>query len=262
MKCTRIVSCLAATALVVATGSAANAAIIMSTAFYTENFDGASLGGTTAGVWSGTTKAAVPGLSGWEGVRAGGSGSSMNFTADNGAGNSGALYSHGGTGSTERALGSVASGTNIPAFGVELTNGLNGAITAVAIDYRGEFWRSSTAVQNVLKFEYLVGAPGQANYLTAAATGVVALDLVGPTPVTTNGAIDGNVNGANFSSSFAVNVPVGQSLYIRWTDVNDGGSDAGLAVDAFNLQATVPEPSTIGLALSGAIGLLGLRRRS
>jgi hypothetical protein len=266
MKCTRrvLIYTLSAVALAFSMGGLrATAAILLSSPLYTENFDEPKLAGASVtGVWT-TGKAAVPGTSGWEGVRAGGSGSSMNYTVDAGAGNSGAIYSYGSGGTAERALGAVSSGTNIPAFGVELTNGLSGAITAVSIAYKGEFWRSSTTTQNVLTFGYIVGPAGSTTYLTDPATGFVTLNLTGPLPVVANGALDGNAVGnfAPFAGVLPVSVPVGQSLYLRWTDANDAGNDAGLAVDDFSLTATVvPEPTTVGLALCGMLGLFHRRR--
>jgi hypothetical protein len=57
----------------------------------------------------------------------------------------------------------------------------------------------------------------------------------------------------------------GDVLYFRWQDANDGGNDAGLAIDNFSLTAfsSVPEPTSlalVGVAL-GAGSWLRLRRR-
>lgn len=246
-------------------GAPAGAAIILSTPAYSENFDQPQLSATAVtGQWTGTTKAAVPGLSGWEGTRASGSGSSMNYVISDGTGNSGAIYSLGTTNSAERALGVVASGTNIANFGVELTNNLSTAITSVNISYTGEFWRSSTTTQNVLTFGYIVGPAGSATYLLDPATTFATLDLVGPTPVAANGALDGNLpaNQVAVGGALTVNVPVGQSLYLRWQDANDAGNDAALAIDNFKLDAvTIPEPATLGLGGIALIGVVATRRR-
>jgi hypothetical protein len=265
-------SALCAAAALVALVHAQNlfAAVILSGTSYSENFDVPDLAAASVtGAFSLTagTQAAVPGSSGWDGVKLAGTGASnMNYTVDNGTGNSGAIYSYGATGSNERALGTLASASNIPGIGVEIDNNTGSTITSVTIGYVGEFWRSSTSTQNVLTFGYSVGATGSGTYLGIAGTPVAALNLVGPAPVTTNGLLDGNlaINQGNFSASFAVTILSGQALYLRWQDVNDIGNDAGLGIDNFQLTATlaeVPEPSTLVMAACGAAGLALIARR-
>jgi hypothetical protein len=242
------------------------AAILLTSPVYSENFDEPKLANPgITGVWTGTTKAAVPGTSGWEGARSGGTGASMNYVLSDGAANSGAIYSLGAANSVERALGAIASGSNVANIGVELTNGLPNAITSVAISFTGEFWRSSTTTQNVLAFAYSVGAPGSATYLTDPATTFTTLDLVGPPPVAANGPLDGNLpaNQVAVNGVLAVNVPVGQSLYLRWQDTNDVGNDAALGLDNLTLRAvTIPEPASLALGGIALIGVMAARRRS
>jgi hypothetical protein len=58
-------------------------------------------------------------------------------------------------------------------------------------------------------------------------------------------------------------VPAGASLFIRWTDFNDAGNDAGLAIDQLQMNFTpVPEPGTLALVALGAMGLMARRRRA
>ncbi|HEX3599223.1 MAG TPA: hypothetical protein VHU84_03720, partial [Lacipirellulaceae bacterium] len=224
---------------------------------YFENFD-TTLSATSAATWSSTagTQAAVPGTSGWDGVKLSGTGgTSMNYTVDNGSANAGAIYSYGTTAAADRALGSVASASNIAAFGVEFVNTSGSTINSLTIAYRGEFWRSSTTTQNTLTFAYTVGASGSTNYLTASGeTASSALNLVGPSPVTTNGALDGNAlgNNANFSATLnGLSWANGQSLYLRWQDKDDTGSDAGLAVDNFALVVNTPTTTYVDDAWTG-----------
>ncbi len=273
MKLTTIGSFLSGAIASALLATTASAAVILTTTSYSENFDNTLSGVSVSGAFSSTAgvQAAIPpggSSSGWDGAKIAGTGTTnMNFTVDNGGANSGAIYSYGSTGSGERALGALASGSNAAAVGVELVNNTGKAITEVSVRYLGEFWRSSTSTQNVLTFAYLAGTSGSTTYLTdAAATGFASLDLIGPAPVAANGALDGNLlaNQATFSGTIPVAVPQGQSLYLRWSDFNDVGNDAGLAIDDFELTATVvPEPAT--LTLLGLVGLTvagGLRRRS
>ena len=206
---------------------------------YTENFDGlvptTGIFGPTAGV-----QTAIPGASGWSGAKlSGSSGSATGLVAGNGGGNSGGLYSLGTTDSTERALGAVASGSNTMGFGVALTNTSGHTITSVTIRYTAEVWRSSTAQQNTLTFSYGLGSSGisATDYLTNSGMSTYpSLDLVGPAPVGTNGALDGNVvPNAQLVTALidGLNWENGSTLFIRWTDFDNGGSDAALAVDDF-----------------------------
>lgn len=246
----------------------AKAAVVLVGTAYSQDFDEPKLSSSpVTGQWTGTSQNAVPGTSGWVGVRLAGTGSAMNYSVNDGASNAGAIYSYGATGSTERALGAIASGTNIGAIGVEIVNGNSQTIDQVTIQYMGEFWRSSTSTQNTLGFAYSVGPSGSTNFLSSGgSTTVAALDLVGPAPVAVNGLLNGNVapNRAAFNAVIDVDIPAGQSLYLRWQDSNDIGNDAGLAIDDFNLSANlvVPEPSSMVLAGAGLAGLaFAVRRR-
>lgn len=260
----RFVGILAVTALLAA-GTSAQASMIMGALNVpvTENFDTLATSGSTPLNATTNTQQAVPGLvMAWDAGKIAGTGTTLNFIADNGTSNSGALYSYGSTGSTERALGSIASGSNTVAFGVELVNNTGSALTSVDLSFRREQWRSSTSTQNVLTFAYAVsgGSATSANYIFDA--GMVAeatCNLVGDPPVAANGALDGNVNFVNVACTVTANVPNGSSLFIRWSDFNDIGNDAGLAVDDFAATAR-PEPATLALLGLGALAML--RRRS
>ena len=125
------------------------------------------------------------------------------------------------------------------------------------ISYIGEYWRSSTGATNTLTFAYEVRHIGftwlfdiphriessrARSCRTAFRCDQAALDGNLPAnQVTKNGTLSG-LNWLN-----------GQSLYIRWQDVNDTGNDAGLAVDNFwferRSRANIP-----GLAICGRTG--------
>jgi hypothetical protein len=254
----------------------AGAAIILNTGDYSENFDDRIATTTTvSGAFSSTAGVQSPipaggsGSSGWDGAKiAGTSPANMNFVVDNGIGTGGGLYSFGSTpnGSAapdlERALGAVASTTNIAAFGVEIINNTGATRHTADISYTGEFWRSSTSASNTLTFGYSVGPAGSTNYLTGAATGLASLNLVGPAPVAANGPLNGDLAGNQSLRSGTLtnlNWQVGQSLYLRWHDVNNSGNDAGLAVDNFRLA--IPEPTSVALMLLAGLGCVGCVRR-
>ncbi|CAN5743858.1 hypothetical protein BH11PLA1_BH11PLA1_07000 [soil metagenome] len=229
----------------------------------TENFDGMPSTGTTALNGTTGTQTNITGATGWQATRVAGTGTTLSLIADNGSSTTGAVFSYGAAGTTERALGSLASGANAPGFGVSITNNASAAIDTVTLSFSREQWRSSTTTANTLTFAYAVsgGTATNANFITDASAILNPLgDLVGGAAVAANGALDGNANSIAVSFTFSVSVGVGQTLFLRWQDFNDLGSDAGLAIDNFTFAATtVPTPGAAGLL--GLGGLLISRRR-
>lgn len=243
-------------------------AIIYSGAVLNENFD--TLGPAVTGQFSATIgiQNSIPGLTTWDGVKNGGTGTTnMNFSVDSGIALSGALYSYGASGGSDRALGALASGTNSAAIGVEIQNSSGQAITDVTITFTSEQWRSSTSVTNTLVFSYGTSAGGEtpSTYLTSATMiPFTGLDAPALPFVAANGATDGNLpaNQTLVSATFPVSVPSGTSLFIRWSDANDSGNDAGIGIDAFSFRAiTVPEPASIALVIIGIAALAFCRRK-
>ncbi|MGE0481790.1 MAG: PEP-CTERM sorting domain-containing protein [Phycisphaerae bacterium] len=230
----------------------------------TENFDGLiNTGSTPLNATVGFVNALAG--SGFDATKVSGTGSTLSLIANDGLSNTGAVYSYGSAGSAERALGSLASGSNVPAIGTELVNNTGVEITSLLIEFYREQWRSSTSTQNVLAFAYGVsgGTADSSNYLNEGSlVAFNALDAVGEPAVATNGALDGNApeHRVLVSAALSVSIPAGSSLFIRWTDTNDVGNDAGLALDDLSITPTlVPEPST--LAALALLGIAALRRR-
>lgn len=240
-----------------ATGKTALTDYTLASTTYSQNFDGLANSGTSqtlpAGfqlVENGTGGAA-------DGVYVAGTGSST----------AGGAYSFGASGSTERALGSLGSGTVGPIwYGGVFTNGLGGTIDSLAFAYTGEQWRSGTATTDGLTFQYSLDATQLDN---GTWTTFAGLNYT-PTVNTSAGAINGNV----FSTAVAgtitgLSIADGARFGFRWVDVDTTGSDHGIAVDNLSLTATlvpvaggVPEPTTWALLILG-FGVVGasLRRR-
>ena len=189
------------------------------------------------------------GLGGWSLAKYGGSGTLALFKVDNGSGNSGSIYSYGATAATDRALGSLASGTTISRFGATFVNSTGQTITQFTLAYTGEQWRRGTGAANRLTFDY---AFDPTNLNTGAFTAVPALDVVAPVTTGSSVALDGNAAANHVaigSTVTGLNWAPGQVLVLRWTDVDDTGSDDGLAID--NLSFSTPVAA--GAILPGVV---------
>ncbi len=246
---------------------------------YTQSFDG--LGATTiASAFSATantqteisTLAGVTGIGGWYGTKLAGTGvAATGLTADAGTANSGGIYSYGVASAADRSLGTLASGTSIMGFGAIFKNDTLSTLDVMTFTLTAEFWRSSTTNQNVLTFAYgkVDGTTvTTSNFLsTGTATSFASLNITGPAPVVTNGALDGNLS-ANQVAFTGVAISglawaPGETVFIRWKDANETGNDAGLAIDNMTIGvSTVPEPTTWALiGLGTAFMMWNLRRK-
>ncbi len=174
---------------------------------YTQNFD--SMGATTV----------YP--TGWSAIRASGSGTvgqALTLTVNDGTSNTGAIFNVGATASsTDRALGTLASGATVPAFGAQFTNNTGSPITSVAISFNEEQWRTgSNSVVETVAFSYSTDA-------TSISTGtwipVTNLDLVEIlTSDNTNSPLNGNLSANRSAKSFTIaglNIANGGTFYIK-----------------------------------------------
>lgn len=189
---------------------------------------------------SGSNNTSVP--SEFKFAESGNSGN-LTYAADNGASSTGDTYSYGVTGSSERALGEITSGTVHSTIGACFVNNTNHAISSVVIGYTGEQWRSATAGGTADRLDFGFGA--NATSLTSGTyIDVDALDFTTPN----NGAAVGPLNGnlpanrtviAPFAITPASPVQPEQTFYIRWDSVLVAGASTndGLAIDDFTIGA-------------------------
>lgn len=210
---------------------AATAQVSLTGPAYTQDFD--SLAN------SGSGHTALP--AGWL-LNESGTNANGQYQAGTGSGNSGDSYSFGASGSTERALGGLLSGSLSPSFGACFTNNVGNEVTALDIAYTGEQWRSGSAGRlDTINFQYSLDATSLAD---GSWVDVDALDFVTPNTVGT-GAKDGNdaANRTPLSSQIAgLAIANGSGFCIRWTDFNASGADDGLAVDDFSLTPVFVAP--------------------
>lgn len=205
----------------------AGAQVSLTTTPYAQNFNTLAKAGASS---------ALP--SGWLLLETG-TNANANYTAGTGSSNSGDTYSFGIDASADdRALGAVQSGSLISSFGIAFTNTTGGAITSLKIAYVGEQWRLGTASRaDRIDFQYSTDATSLA---TGTWTNVDQLDFTGPVTTGTVGALDGtnaaNATAINYTIS-GLNIGNGATFYLRWSDFNATGSDDGLGIDDFSIEA-------------------------
>lgn len=216
------------------------AQISMSGGNYTQDFD--SLGSANA---SWTDNATLVGWYASKGVNP-----ATNYFAGSGAGTTGGIYSFGTSGvnpASDRALGSVASGSaSSLAYGVRFVNDTGQAQTNILVSYTGEQWRSGTNTPQSLTFSCQVSSSPLTNPAAAGWTSVSALDFSAPNLSVFTTVLDGNdpANRTAFSNVLLAGVAVapGEELFLRWLDIDNTGSDSGLAIDDLTVQFASTSP--------------------
>ena len=185
---------------------------------------------------SGTSSALPPG---WFLVETGG-GANANgsYAAGTGSSNAGDAYSLGANLSTERAIGSLRSGTVIPTIGASFQNNTGSIITSLQITYAGEQWRLGAVrtppAPDRMDFQFSTNA---GSLSSGTWTDADALDFTSPLATGTVGARDGNVVRAILTSTISgLSISPGATFWIRWNDFDIApGADDALAIDDFSL---------------------------
>ena len=230
------------------------AAVNFTGAQYGQNFDG--LGSATA--WSNDST-----LPAWS-LFTRSSNAVTSIRAGNGGDTAGSFYSFGTPAAADRALGGIGSGASYfesPATGavagwiaVAIRNGTGLPQAAFSVRYDGEQWRNGgNTAAHTMTMQYGYGATfsSVASWTTAGA----AFGFTSPVATATAGALDGNAAAnrvAGIGGTVVPDVPwgAGTTLWVRWVEVNDFGSDHGLAIDNFvfgvpGSVATTPGAPTI-----------------
>ena len=159
------------------------------------------------------------------------------YGASDGSASGSNTYSYGTD--SDRALGSLNDTTIHENYlGGCFTNTSSGTLTEVRVAFTGEMWRrgASGTHTDQLTFQYAVGALNV--YSDAGATtpytNFAALNFVTPNITGGAGSRDGNApeNRTVFGLQvLPVSLGPGETLYIRWVDLDLTQADDGLAID-------------------------------
>ena len=241
-----------AAAVLALTSTASAISLVQLNTPVSENFDTLAATGTSS---------AVP--AGWSFVEAG-TGANTTYSAATGSSTTGDTYSFGAAGSTERAFGTLLTGSLASTLSVQFTNDTGVVLTQLAIAYTGEQWRlGATGRTDRLDFAYSLDG--------ATWVDVDLLDFLAPNSAGTVGALDGNAaaNRVAISSTLSgLSITPGAAFWLRWSDFAAAGSDDGLAIDDFSLTPLgsetptsnpVPDQLPLGLVALLLAGLLRCR---
>ncbi|MFT3884633.1 MAG: lamin tail domain-containing protein [Flavobacteriales bacterium] len=148
-------------------------------------------------------------------------------------------------------MGSSSTGTFY--YGVVLRNTTSRALTNIQLTFTGEQWRSAKTSADVLPFHYQVSSSAITIGNTGTWTAVPGLNFTSPN-LTGSNAIDGN-NSANRTlkpaTLLVASLPANSYLALRWTQIDNTGSDHGLGIDDLTLTwIGIPPPSLTASAIS------------
>jgi hypothetical protein len=227
----------------------------------TQNFDTLSNSGDT-NAWANDST-----LTGWHLFNRFGD-ALGSYAANHGTSANARFYSYGNLSSAERALGGVggqsdyfsnpASNTVAGYLAFAAINNTGVLLQSINVGFQGEQWRNGgEAAAHTMRFQYGFGSTFSS--VSSWNTPGGSFDWSSPIFSTTAGATDGNTAGlvANLGGTINASWNAGDTLWLRWVETNDTGSDHGLAIDNFSMTANitaVPEPTSLAFA----IGLMGV----
>ena len=206
----------------------------LTTSPYMQNFNGLGTASST-GVTGGNLNIVNAALNGWYINEAGSSGNNTTITAGTGSSSTADTYNFGLAADADRTLGGIQSSTLRPSYGFYFTNNSGSTITTLQIGYTGKTWRVGSANRSDrLDFAYSANAT---SLITGNWTDVNALDYANPGQATGSGSV---LHSASVNSIILnLNIAVGNTFFIRWTDVETGNDD-GMGIDDLTLTVITP----------------------
>ncbi len=205
---------------------------------YIENFDSMGPNGTNTppGWYVGVGTGAISGT---------------NVTVSSGAAGSAGNYNFGSSGSSDRALGSLAANSTQRDTDVRFMNVAGSSIASFVISYSGEHWRvgGQSSGSNALVMQYSTDGT---NYTAMGAQ----FDFNAPLNSGSAKALDGNaasnrVTGIGGAYTPAVSITNGQVFYLRWADAGHRSAGDAMAIDDLAMSFTLTNAPAPAAGFSG-----------
>jgi hypothetical protein len=223
--------------------NAANPVVINGTTYSLSNPYDAAFPAITSGSSGGL---GLPGLAGWYGLGE----LSSKFGATFGDQTTGGQISFGLAGTTNRALGLLAtSSTGATAFGARFINRTPDTLSYISVQFTGELWRQSDK-SKTLEFYYLVDPSGTNGFSTNGTAFVPSLNVDFPTDATAAGGVAVDGTSPTYQTNLSVvdqvitNWPPGGALWLVWEMADSGGKAQGLAIEDLSFSARSAPPNT------------------
>lgn len=180
--------------------------------------------------------------------------SGTNVTVGDGSSSSGGSFNWGTSGNSDRALGSLASGST-RATEARFVNDSGSSIVSFTVTYTGEQWRQGgvSSGNNDLVMQYFDGT-----HLTAMGA---TFNFNTPYDAGPAGALNGNAASNRVTAIGGTYTPAspitnGQTFYLRWADADDFSTgNHGLGIDDLNITFTLITNANLS-ALTLSSGLL------
>lgn len=185
----------------------------------------------------------LAGLHGWYGLADPSASVGTRFGASDGDQTAGGVISFGPPGSTNRALGLLAtSSTGFTAFGAKFINLTTNVFRQISARFTGEIWRQSDKAKTIAVY-YLVDPTAAQSLSTNFTASLTNLCLSYPTvPSDVGGvAVDGTApaNQVNLSVEQPIRAwTPGAALWLIWQMADPTGKAQGLAIDDLTFSAS------------------------
>ena len=170
------------------------------------------------------------------------------FGANSGDQTTGGQLSFGLPGSSNRALGLLAtSSTGATAFGAKFINQTTATLKCINVQVTGEVWRQSN-LPKLLECYFFIDLTGRATFPAGPTALLPSLNVQFPTVaaalggVAVDGTAPGNQTNLTVIGQAVADWPPGAALWLVWRMTDFTGKAQALAIDNFSLSASDQTP--------------------